>query len=250
MVRLRRIFPGIIARQGMRFRGLSPFERRRRAVAVAVLLAAGAMLRYPGGTLLDRATSSGYSLSANFLSDLGMTVAYDGQRNFAGATLFVLSLLLLVVGLGGCVFGFVHLYATSLRSKPWARTAAVFAALACVAFAGVAVTPENAVMNLHVMLTLWAWRLVPGVALLLCVASALSDALPPRVAFAWGALAAVLATYVAVLTWGPSTATAAGLREQVIAQKIIAASVVAFLIYLSCEADRITAPRPGLAQRS
>src|SRR5205823_3965085 len=33
--------------------------------------------------------------------------------------------------------------------------------LACAAFVGVALTPENAVMDLHVAFTLWAWRIVP-----------------------------------------------------------------------------------------
>jgi hypothetical membrane protein len=58
------------------------FDLARRAqwtVTAAAAIAVGAALRYPGGTALD-ATTPGYSLSRNFLSDLGMTVAYIRWR--------------------------------------------------------------------------------------------------------------------------------------------------------------------------
>jgi hypothetical membrane protein len=223
---------------------LRTFARTRRAVVAAIALAVGAMLRYPGGTPHDRA-SSGYSLSQNFLSDLGMTVAYDGRRNVVGAALFVLSLLLLVVGLGGCLLAFVRLYARSPRARRWARAAGVVGMLAAAAFVGVAVTPENAVMDVHVAFTVWAWRIVPFAALLLCVASAVSDVFPPRVAVAWGSLAALIAAYVALGAWGPSLATDGGLRVQVVAQKTITAVVIAFLLYLSVEAERATLSMRG-----
>ena len=76
------------------------FARGRMAAGVATVLAIGSGLRYPGGTFRDHATS-GYSITHNFLSDLGMTVAHDGEPNRLGALLFVLSLTILVVGMGG-----------------------------------------------------------------------------------------------------------------------------------------------------
>jgi hypothetical membrane protein len=73
----------------MRIQMSSNLSRRARwTVGFASVLAIGAMTRYPGGTVLDR-TSPGYSLSRNFLSDLGMTVAYDRLPNRLGAGLFV-----------------------------------------------------------------------------------------------------------------------------------------------------------------
>ena len=62
------------------------FVRSRLAALVALILGAGAMARYPGGTPLDHTTER-YSFSRNFLSDLGMTVAYDGRANLLGAAL-------------------------------------------------------------------------------------------------------------------------------------------------------------------
>ena len=75
------------------------FKRTTLTVIGSVGLAAGAIIRYPGGTPLDRATA-GYSFAANFLSDLGMTVAHNGESNRRGGMLFVASLLTLVIGLG------------------------------------------------------------------------------------------------------------------------------------------------------
>ena len=99
---------------------MTVFARARWAVAIAIVLAIGAAARYPGGTTLD-ASSKGYSISHNFLSDLGMTVAYDGHPNRLGAFLFVASLNILVVGLGGCLVGVVRLYSRSPGARRLAR---------------------------------------------------------------------------------------------------------------------------------
>ena len=117
-------------------------------------LAIGAILRYPGGTPLTRDTLR-YSLTQNFLSDLGMTAAWNGQPNRLGAALFVSSLLILIIGLGSALAKVIRRYASFPPARRWARFAGGFGLLASVAFAGVAMTPENRVMNLHVSFTIW-----------------------------------------------------------------------------------------------
>ncbi len=198
------------------------------------------MVRYPGGTALDRA-SHGYSLTHNFLSDLGMTVAYDGQPNRLGALLFVLSLCVVVLGLGGCLLGFVRLYSRPAASLRWARAAGAVGFLVCAAFVGVAVTPENEAMTLHVGFTLFAFRVFPLASCFLAIASLRSKACPRRVTIAWAALTLVLVWYVGVLGWGPGLGTPDGLMINVIAQKIVAILSVSIIVYLSVEADRVMA---------
>ena len=117
-------------------------RRAQWTVVVATAIAVGAMLRYPGGTPLD-ATTLGYSFAHNFLSDLGMTVAYNHEPNRVGATLFAVSLLLLVIGLGSVVVVIARFLAVDAASRRWARLSAVALLAVCVSFAGVAVTPEN-----------------------------------------------------------------------------------------------------------
>jgi hypothetical protein len=216
----------------------SAFGRVPWFVGIAALLALGSMLRYPGGTTLDR-SSEGYSLSLNFLSDLGMTVAYNGLSNTLGASLFVVSLCALIVGLGGALLGFVRLYSQPVSARRWARAAGVIGLASCVAFTGVALTPEDRVMSLHISFTMLAWRIVPAASLLLAVASAYSPVVPRRIVALWGMLTIILLAYVLVIGWGPTLDTIEGLRMQVVAQKVIAAVVVAALTYLSVEADRV-----------
>src|SRR5262245_37936850 len=184
---------------------MSSFDLARRAqwiVAVATAMALAAMLRYPGGTPLD-ATTLGYSLTHNFLSDLGMTVAFNHEPNRLGAALFVASLLLLVVGLGSVVGVIARFLAIDAASRRWARLAAVALLAACVAFAGVAATPENRLMPLHISFTIWGWRIVPAVALFLGLASRHNARLRQRAALAWFGTAFMLGAYAALLSWGP-----------------------------------------------
>lgn len=213
------------------------FRRVRWTVGLALALAVGAMLRYPGGTALD-ATTEGYSMSRNFLSDLGMTVAYNHQPNHLGASLFVASLLLLILGLGGGLATIVSLHWADPGARRWARRAAACGLLACAAFAGVAVTPENRVMAIHVRFTMWAWRLVPLVAGLMALASLKSSLFRRRVSLVWSVLAVLLGGYAAFLAWGPNVVSVDGLRAQVIAQKAATVLVTLALVYIAREADR------------
>jgi hypothetical membrane protein len=211
-------------------------RRAQWTAGVALMLAIGAMMRYPGGTALD-ATSTGYSLSRNFLSDLGMTVAYDGLTNRLGAGLFVLSLLVLVVGLGHAVTAIARRLSSHPASRRWARSAAVSGLLACVAFAGVAVTPENRTMAVHVAFTQWAWRITPIVAGLFAGATLQTPGLRARVAIVWLMLAVLLAGYAALLNLGPSLATTDGLVFQVVAQKIASVCVITVILFVAHEFD-------------
>jgi hypothetical protein len=119
--------------------------------------------------------------------------------------------------------------------------------LVCAAFVGVAVTPENRVMSLHIGVTLLAFRAFPVLSLLFLLATVYSGVFPRRVAIVWAALTAVLAVYVVVLGWGPSLTTASGLVFQVAAQKIVAVVAVSAFVYVSIEADRAARAKPNSA---
>lgn len=211
------------------------FQRAWRTTCVVLVLSIGAALRYPGGTPLDRTTAS-YSVSQNFLSDLGMTVAYNGEPNRLGAALFVASLLLLVFGLGSCFVAIARLHRSDAASRPWVRGAAVCTLLACVAFVGVAVTPENRAMALHVSFTRLGWNLIPLIAALMALAAFQSGVFPRRVAFIWSVVAVLLSGYAALRMWGPSVTGASGLLVQVLAQKVATVIVIVNVVYLAREA--------------
>lgn len=217
---------------------LTVFRRARWGAGLAVTMTLVAVSRYPGGTFLDH-SSVGYSLDHNFLSDLGMTVAWGGQPNRLGALLFVVSLCVLVIGFGASLVGFVRLYSASPASRTLARAALAVGLGVCLAFVGVAVTPEDLAMAVHVQLTFLAFRLFPGVPLLLALSSWRSDVFPRRVGVVWALFAVVLAAYVVVLGWGPQVRAPHGLVVQVTAQKIVAIAAVLVLTYQTFEADRV-----------
>ena len=194
------------------------------------------MLRYPGGTTLD-ARTPGYSISRNFLSDLGRTVAYNGERNYLGASFFVASAVLLNISLGARLLTIISLYWADRRARQWVLGAAACGLLACGAFVGVAVTPENRVMAIHIRFTMWGWRLAAIVATLMAVAAAKSS-FRRRLAVVWTLLAAVLGGYALLLAWGPSLSSVDGLRTQVLAQKVATVLLTLALVYVAREADR------------
>jgi hypothetical membrane protein len=216
----------------------SVFTHSRWAVQSALVLAIGSVVTYPGGTRLDHA-AAGYSFSHNFLSDLGMTVAYSGRPNSLGALLFTLSMTIIVFGLGGTLVGFARLYSETPQARRLARAAAFAGLVVCGSLLGVALTPENRMLALHIQFTMLAFRVFPLVPVLLALASRYSTAVPRRMSRGWTTLTAVLVAYVVLIGWGPTTATPEGLVVQITAQKIVAMSLVVIFVYLSLEADRV-----------
>jgi hypothetical protein len=211
------------------------------ATGVGLLAGLAAMWRYPGGTFRDRVAAH-YSLTQNFLSDLGMTVSYAGQSNKAGAALFVLSLSLLIVGLGGVLALRASSFARGSRSRGYARAAMTAAAIACACFLGVALTPENRVMGLHVAFTHAAFDLLPVAALMMMLAAHAEE--ETGEVPIWIVLTAALAAYAWLINWGPSARTVSGHTTQVIAQKAITVTLIGGLLYihLRSRVRRVTPP--------
>lgn len=196
------------------------------------------MLLYPGGTVRDPGTL-GYSITLNFLSDLGTTVAYDGHSNRLGATLFVASLALLI-GCGvACLIAFVRLSASHPGARFWSRAAIIVGLIVSASFVGVALTPENRAMALHVQFTRFAFQVLPLVALFLAIGAFADAALPRAIGIVWAILFAALAAYAALLQWGPALGTTDALRLYVIAQKVITAFVIVGMLVQSKLAERL-----------
>ena len=204
----------------------------RRGIVVAALLGLGAMVRYPGGDPIDRSAAR-YALTRNFLSDLGMTVAYNGDSNRIGAALFATSLLLLVGSILIILAELVRRFASTASARMFARAAALVGLMTAVAFIVVAFTPEDQLMAVHVQATMLAFRIVPVAAALLAAAAWSDGERQRRSAVVLSGLTTVLALYAAFLAWGPSTVSLAGLQTNVIAQKVVAIVLVGVLLSLN-----------------
>jgi hypothetical membrane protein len=204
---------------------------------LAALLTLLAMGQYPGGTALD-ARTVGYSLDQNFLSDLGMTVAYDGRANTLGAALFLASICAMVVAFGTALWHFVKRYVAIPSSRRTAQAAAIAAIIVSVSFVGVGLTPENRVMSWHVAFTLLAFRLAPLVPCLLAIAAFRASPSARREVMGWVALTIVMIGYLLLLTFGPATSTESGLCTMVLAQKLVTIVAGGILLFQCMGAAR------------
>jgi hypothetical membrane protein len=104
-----------------------------------------AALLYPGGTLLERSTT-GYSFSENFLSDLGRTDSWSNKPNARAATLFNGA----VVVLGVSIVPFflcLPLHAPDRSHLLW--VAAAFGLGSAVALVGIGLTPYDVYFGAH-----------------------------------------------------------------------------------------------------
>jgi hypothetical membrane protein len=217
--------------------------RRARVAGVASIVLSGlAILLYPGGTPLDPATT-GYLFFHNFLSDLGSIVAYGGRPNYAGAVLFIVSLAIMTLALGTCLFALVRLYSAS-NARYFALAAAAVGILACAALIGIAATPEDRFMTMHIHFTRWTFELFPVASMLLALATWRDARFRRRAGIAWLALTAVLLVYVYVLLWGPPLTSDRNLVINVTSQKLIVIVGLAVLAFQTFEADRVAA-QPG-----
>jgi hypothetical protein len=107
-------------------------------------------------------------------------------------------------------------------------------------FVGVAFTPENRLMALHVDFTRFAFRIAPLATLLLTIAVARLPGPPRRVVSVLALLTVALVAYAGILDWGPDVLTPSGLVLQVIAQKCIAATAVVAFLVLGVELEHVT----------
>jgi len=211
----------------------------RWAIAIALTLTAASVLSYPGGTVRDESTR-GYSFTHNFLSDLGNTVAFDGQRNVVGAVLFGVSVLIMVLVLAGSIIAAVRLLSATPGARWFARLAAVAGALVCAGFLGVALTPADRAWRLHMAFSMVAFRSFPAATALLAVATVRDGRFRARAAAGWMTLTIVLAGLIAMTHFGPSADTEHGLVTQVITQKIMAVSVLVILWVESRETETVS----------
>ena len=183
---------------------------------------------YPGGTFLDESTH-GYSFTHNFLSDLGSSVAFNYERNMAGAVLFGFAMLLGVFALGACIVASVRVLSAIAPARPFARLAAAAAVLVCTGYLVVAVSPQDRSTWLHQVFSLTAVHAFPVLTMLLAAATMQDSRFRRRASVGWVVLSLVLAGFLAVGHFGPGVETEHGLTVQVLAQKVMASAVIIVL---------------------
>lgn len=204
----------------------SPFWRKRAfqiviaACGQFVVLTIIAMLVYPGGTSADK-TSAGYSFFTNFFSDLGRTIAHNGQPNSIASLLFPIALTLAGSGLILFFVAFTQFFRQSAITKILSAVGTLAGIGAGLCFIGVAFTPSNLYSSAHGMFVLGAFGLFFVAVSIYVMAMLIEKAYPSRNALIFVGFALALGVYVWLMINGPRGNTPDVAWIQPTAQKII-----------------------------
>jgi hypothetical protein len=201
-----------------------------------------AMFFYPGGTFRNP-SANGYSLFQNSLSDLGSTIAWNGQPNYFGALSFVSGFAILALAGAVCFVALVRVYSSSRITRWLARAASAAGILSCAALIAAAVAPEDRNPALHGQFTWIACGAFLAATLLFTFATALNDNFRRRVPLGWTLLTLVLFAWIAV---GPlRLINDPSLTIAIVLQKVVGIMMLSIFAFQSYEAKRALASVTG-----
>ncbi len=202
-----------------------------------------AMLTYAGGAV-DNPSTTGYSFTHNFLSNLGMITAESGRPNWVSAILFFIALATAGAALVVFFILFRRIFRGTRLQSALSLAGSALGVLAGVSFMGIAFAPADIARPAHIQFVMWAFRLFPLAVLFYVPVLFLDRQYPKAYAWVFTVFSLLLIGYYLLLTNGPSLTSPQGLVIQVVGQKIIAyASIISigvqsvgayrFLRYLS-----------------
>ncbi len=189
------------------------------------------MRLYPGGTI-HNPDSDNYQLAHNFFSDLGRAVAHNGLQNFHSSLIFNLTLLL--IGTTFCIFYFAmsSLFKDTKLNLILSNLGAIFGLLSGLSFIGVALTPSDLNLGLHVFFANSIFRMALGTSLCFGIVIVRTSIFPSRYAVGYFLFSIALIIYIAVGEYGPSARESEiAMVFQVVAQKIIVLIFLFSVVY-------------------
>jgi hypothetical protein len=215
-------------------KGQRPFQWIVLGCLLVFVLLLVSMFVYPGGTNNDP-TTRGYLFTKNFFSDLGRTIAHNGNPNIASAALFFMALVL--AGLAVLLFSVSMLqffkWPRSARLLSWIGTAS--GVVSGLGYVGIAFAPANLLLDVHILLVQVAFLGFFLFVIFYLGAILVSKNYPNRDATFLAGFAVILAGYLWLLFFGPGPETPIGLTIQATGQKIV---VYAMILTVFFEADR------------
>ncbi len=214
------------------------------ASGLFVILTALAMLIYPGGTVADPATR-GYSFFTNFFSDLGLTVAHNGQPNPIAGLLFPIALTLAGLALALFFVAFIRFFTQSRLSLILGVIGTLLGVVAGGCFIGVAFTPADIFREAHGQFVLNAFQAFLFAVAIYVVVMLRDRTYPKRYALIFILFAVLLGVYLVLITQGPDMDTAQGLLMQATGQKIIVYASILSVLAQSLAALRVIRARPA-----
>jgi hypothetical protein len=184
-----------------------------------VVLTSGAMFLYPGGAMYEP-NAKRYLFFQNFFSDLGATLTRTKESNLYSMLLFIVALGSIGTSLAVASPLWKRVIVGEGRTMAFGHAAQALSLLSGICYVGIALTPWNLVLGVHMLFVQGAFTLLLGFVICLTVMEVQNN-WPVRYIASNIVYIAILTTYVFVLFHGPNLLTFRGLVFQVIAQKII-----------------------------
>ena len=193
-----------------------------RVVAILFVIFQGlGMLSYPGGTIHDQSTS-GYSFTSNFFSDMGAYKARNGEPNYLSMIFFSISLMFV-----GVSFTLYYLALPIIFGKnkinyylSWVGT--IFAFFGSICLIGTGLTPTDLVFDIHVFFANNIFHSFLITSFFYSIVIFNTKILKKRYAIGYAIFFISILLYVGVLQFGPSVNSGQSeLVFQVVSQKLI-----------------------------
>tara|TARA_Y100001980_G_C14551442_1_gene334792 strand:- start:910 stop:1647 length:738 start_codon:yes stop_codon:yes gene_type:complete len=193
-----------------------------RIVAILFVIFQGlGMLSYPGGTINDQSTS-GYSFTSNFFSDMGAYKARNGEPNYLSMIFFSISLMFV-----GVSFTLYYLALPIIFGKnrinyylSWVGT--IFAFFGSICLIGTGLTPTDLVFDIHVFFANNIFHSFLITSFFYSIVIFNSKIFKKRYAIGYAIFFISILLYVGVLQYGPSVNSGQSeLVFQVVSQKLI-----------------------------
>jgi hypothetical protein len=166
-----------------------------------VILTTLAMIFYPGGYYIGSfiIPSQGYRFSLNVLSDLGMVIAINGEPNTISLILWGIALTLVGLTFMFYIITIPSYFPKSSTQRIFAIIGSGFGIISALGFIGVAFTPWDILLDLHVIAVFVAFPVSLGYSIFYALAIFVDKSYPKI----WGVVFVVftlaMASYVLLL---------------------------------------------------
>ena len=197
------------------------------SMIIFVLFNITAMFLYPGGNLHDF-EQIGYSFTRNFFSDLGLTISHSKVPNTFACILFNTSLIICGLTFSMLFYKIKDVFKYNLLSK----LATFFGVLGGLSYIGVALTPSNLLLDLHIFFAHSIFRFLFISSFLYSILIFKTESFENKYGYGFITFALMVFIYVLISELGPDPRTSPNaLLLQAVSQKIIAIWIL-FSIYM------------------
>ena len=159
-------------------------------------------------------------------------MAHNGIQNFHSSLIF--NLTLLIIGITFSIFYIVlpNLFKSSKINHSIAKIGTLFGLLGGISFIGVALTPSDLYLDMHIIFANGIFRMALATSLCFGIVIYRTNVLPSKYAFGYVFFALFLAIYIAISEFGPSSRESElAMIFQVISQKLIVVVFIFSVVY-------------------